>query len=198
MGSMAFNQRAKENSKEAYVSSGSSPDDRDEDSTTRDDADSEQQPEEAVERGKRPTGMQRAKLDKMNLALYSRQVKAAEQMALNAEKRNRLAEEQIQLNLFNMKPAADDIQANEFLQLKRELVLQTLRAEISGVPRLHPHSTADPELCRFAITADTSTLLVAVAAVPDTHTSPHIATAEDTDKTNPNAEEGQSSTNTSI
>lgn len=97
-----------------------------------------------------------------------------------------------------MKPAADDIQANEFLQLKRELVLQTLRAEIYGVPRLHPHSTADPELCRFAITVDTSTLLVAVVAVPDTHTSPHIATVEDTDKTNPNAEEGQSSTNTII
>lgn len=52
----------------------------------RDDADLEQQPEEAVERGKRPTGIHRAKLDKINLALYSRQVKAAEQMALNAEK----------------------------------------------------------------------------------------------------------------
>ncbi|RLN91919.1 hypothetical protein BBJ28_00012360 [Nothophytophthora sp. Chile5] len=71
----------------------------------------------------------RAKIDRINLVLYAHQAQAAERAVANAEKRIWVAQDQLELSLFSIARNIDGPEANEYLTLKRQSVLQCLRTE---------------------------------------------------------------------
>ncbi|KAG9410941.1 hypothetical protein AC1031_018969 [Aphanomyces cochlioides] len=77
-------------------------------------------------------GVSKAKLERNNLALYARQVKAAERAVTNSDMRMRIAQEQMEINLFTLQANPADSEMSEFLQLKRQAVLNRLRAEAAS------------------------------------------------------------------
>ncbi|KUF85495.1 DNA-directed RNA polymerase II subunit rpb3 [Phytophthora nicotianae] len=89
-------------------------------------------------------GVTRAKLDRANQALYARQVKAAERAAENAEKRIKVAQEQLDLTLFTAQAAPNDPLAAEYLMLKKQAVLKRLRLEALSEPSGSSISLAAP------------------------------------------------------
>jgi hypothetical protein len=72
-------------------------------------------------------------MDRADLALYARQVKAAERAVVNSELRIKVAEEQFDLSLFSITGNSEDPLTSEFLAIKRQAVLRRLRAEIEGI-----------------------------------------------------------------
>jgi hypothetical protein len=71
----------------------------------------------------RPMGMRRAKVAKVQERLFVHQVRAAEILANVAQRRIAAAEEYNEIQLFALRPPADDIQAQEYVRLKRASVL---------------------------------------------------------------------------
>jgi hypothetical protein len=72
-------------------------------------------------------------MDRTNLALHARQVKAAERAVANAKLRMKVAQEQLDINLFSITAGPNDPLMVEFLQRERRAVLDCLRAEPTTV-----------------------------------------------------------------
>jgi hypothetical protein len=81
----------------------------------------------------RPQGARNAKMERANLALYARQVKAAERAVAIAEMRIKVAQDQLDLNLISIPGNPDDPLAAEFLLLKKQAALKRLHAELQAV-----------------------------------------------------------------
>ncbi|KAG1705637.1 hypothetical protein DVH05_003338 [Phytophthora capsici] len=92
-------------------------------------------------------GASRTKLDRANLALYARQVKAAERAAANAQQRIRVAQDQYEWSLFSLRSDGNDPLTAEFLALKRQPVIKRLRVE---APQEETIRHSDPELVSTA------------------------------------------------
>jgi len=80
-----------------------------------------------------PQGASKAKTERANLALYARQVKAAERTVANAEMRIKVAQDQLDISLFSIPGNPDDPLTAEFLLLKKQAALKRLRAELQAV-----------------------------------------------------------------
>lgn len=100
------------------------------------------------DREERPQGTKRAKTEARNLALYERQVRAAETMAESAkarniiaerqsaiaEKQNAIAEKQTEQNVFIGAPPTNDPDVLTYLRLERKRVLNRLESTETTQP----------------------------------------------------------------
>ena len=88
---------------------------------------------------KRPKGMRKAKMEKISLSLQARQVQAAEALAASSKERVKVAQEQIELNLFSIVPNPGDDMARQYLELRKMKALARIRTEM-GIPGMQNSS----------------------------------------------------------
>ncbi|OWZ05190.1 hypothetical protein PHMEG_00022769 [Phytophthora megakarya] len=123
---------------------------------------------------RRPMGQKRAKMERTNLALYARQVQAAERMAKTSEARVRVAQDQVEQNLFSMIPSQGDAESMEFVSLKRQIILARLRKEVAVVAG---RESAGTTITGSGNTSAAGMSTVATAATTAAATATSIVTA---------------------
>ncbi|KAG9404001.1 hypothetical protein AC1031_005539 [Aphanomyces cochlioides] len=107
------------------------------DSCASSDNDNDFELRELVPEPQRPIGIRRAQAAQLQQKLLARQVAVAETMASTAVRRIAVAEEYNEMHLFQMQPPDTDLEAQEYVRLRRAEVLARLRLNNSNAGNVH-------------------------------------------------------------